>query len=146
MFILGGKVERRHSERWSTSFRSWASKVQPGKILASFLSHRRSSSVTSSKINYVHKREQTASETLFEAELRCLRPLTLIHGDFKVNNIFLSKQSNCSLSGVAPLLWPLAESDHVKVFYTRNFEVSEEFAVFSHDCNIACFSFVPPST
>lgn len=64
------EVEARHSSRWSTAFRMWVSRVSPGQILEDFAN----------------------SNGSIDERIAALRPLTLIHGDFKVNNLFVIEQ------------------------------------------------------
>ena len=112
-----------HSSRWNSAFLNWAANIQPDQVFARALEYKFSGSSdnhrcqhccnnrygTSSSNTYPRTKQRTASSdpegthdasttTPLEAELALLRPLTIVHGDYKVNNIYLQEVSadDCS--------------------------------------------------
>jgi len=117
-----------HKSRWCPAFIDWATAVQPGQVLACSLEYCSSKEdgckdcgskfsnahnrTAASHIQHAHNASQT---TPLEAELASLRPLTIVHGDFKVNNIYLQTSSStvCSYTTDSDVLGSVEPSDAI---------------------------------
>ena len=69
-------VKKKHQSRWSPAFRAWCDARDPGAVL-----------------------ESVRVRGSFEESLAELGPRTLVHGDFKVNNLFLQRPQNHDRGG-----------------------------------------------
>jgi len=85
------RVELSLWSRFGPEFRAWAREVRPGVVLAEAVNFQYA--LPSNGPKHAEDESSFVAVTGLEEAVAQLRPLTLIHGDFKVNNIFLHHDS-----------------------------------------------------